>query len=368
MKDKKTVLFLIPTLTAGGAERVIITLLKNIDRTRFALKIAVVDTREEVFVDEIPEDVEFIDLEARRVRYAVGKIIYLIWKVRPDVVFSTLGHLNLLLGMALPLLPRHIRYIVRETNVVSSGLMKYRYRKLWEALYVLYYRKHDLVICQSLDMRDDLMTNYKIPKEKTIIINNPVDTDTIRELAGRSSVDPGGRIGGIRLVAAGRLVDQKGFDILIRAIALLRNPDIHLVILGEGPLKDELLELSRSCGVEAQVSFAGYQKNPYAWFANADAFVLSSRYEGFPNVVLEALACGTPVIATPAPGGINEILDAVPECVVAKGVNEQELAESISMWLKGPRRRVPETALKNYAVGTIVGRYEDVLIAPKTQR
>ena len=93
------------------------------------------DTREAVFLNDVPEDVEFIDLGCRRVRYALPKIVALIWKRRPDVVFSTLGHLNLALAMLRPLLPRHPRYIARETTVVSQALVAYWNPWLWRWMY-----------------------------------------------------------------------------------------------------------------------------------------------------------------------------------------------------------------------------------------
>ena len=111
----------------------------------------------------------------------------------------------------------------------------------------------------------------------------------------------------IYFVAAGRLTSVKGFDLMIEAIAMLNDLHIHLDILGEGILYNELKQQIQTCGVEDKVSLVGFQQNPYAWFSSADGFLLSSRYEAFPNVVLEALTCGTPVIAMPAPYGIKEI-------------------------------------------------------------
>jgi glycosyltransferase involved in cell wall biosynthesis len=134
-----------------------------------------------------------------------------------------------------------------------------------------------------------------------------------------------------------------------------------LVILGEGRLGGELRALVQRLGLEGQVHFAGFQRNPFAWFTKADAFVLSSRYEGLPNVVLEALACGTPVIATPAPGGIDELLGNQPDCVVAASISAPALAEAMQRWLDGSRAKVGAEAVAPYAVQRIVSRYEEVL-------
>ena len=151
--------------------------------------LAVVDTREAVFLNEIPEDVEFIDLGCRRVRYALPKIVVLIWKRRPDVVFSTLGHLNLALGMLRPLLPRHPRYIARETTVVSQALVAYGKPWLWQWMYRRFLGNHDVVVCQSQAILDDLVANYALPKEQTVLIHNPVDVERIRRLTAETRLE-----------------------------------------------------------------------------------------------------------------------------------------------------------------------------------
>ena len=361
----KHVLFLIPSLRGGGAERVITTLLQHLDRSSFKLTLALVNSRESVFLNEVPADVEFIDLLCRRVRYALPKIAALIWKRRPDVVFSTMGHLNLALAMLRPLLPRFPRYIVRETVVVSQVLVLHANPRLWRWMYRCFYGNHDAVVCQSQDMLDDLVVSFAFPQERTVLIHNPVDVEHIRRLAVESLPEKEFAFDkdsdNVHLIAAGRLVKSKGFDLLIEALARLHDTHIRLTILGVGPLRTYLERLAQALGVADLVRFEGFQTNPYAWFAQADAFVLSSRYEGFPNVVLEALACGTPVIAMPAPGGTREILDSIPQCVVAEEISSHALADAIDVWLKGSRTPVPEEAIAPYRLSTIVPHYEQLL-------
>lgn len=363
---KRHVLFLIPTLTGGGAERVIVTLLKHLNRSKFRLLLAVVDTKAAVFIDQIPDDVEFIDLGCQRVRFALPKMIKLIWCRRPDVVFSTLGHLNLALAMVRTFLPSKIQFIARETNVLSYSQQAYRYSKLWAQLTCRYYCRVDLLVCQSRDMQQDLIDNFAFPREKTVIIRNPVDANFILGMANKPNELDEKHPDLIYLVAAGRLVPQKGFDLLINAMAMLRDRRVRLEILGEGPLLDELNQLARAKGVDEQVLFVGFQPNPYAWIARADGFVLSSRYEGFPNVVLEALACGTPVIATPAPGDVQAILEGRPECCVAEEISAKALMKAMSSWIAGARKKVPSTAVAPFALDRIVGQYEELLLLSDT--
>lgn len=362
---RQDILFLIPSLKGGGAERVIATLLMHLNRERFRLSLAVVDTRDAVFLDQIPEHVEFIDLGCRRVRYALFKIVFLIWRRKPTVVFSTLGHLNLALAMVRPLLPRGIFFVARETSIVSCVLQTYKHPEVWKQLYNWFYKRHDLLICQSRYMQDDLVERFGYPRERSVVINNPLNVEMARKLAFSSISYTQSPNPGVRLVAAGRMSHEKGFDLLIEAIALLADHSIHLILLGEGPLLAELKELAASKGVADQVEFVGFQPNPYSWLAQADAFVLSSRYEGFPNVVLEALACGTPVIATPAPGGVREILDSISQCCVAEAVSVPALAKAISGWLATDRKPVPDSAIMPYMLRKIIDQYEIILGSPR---
>ncbi len=361
------ILFLIPSLQGGGAERVITTLLRHLDRSKFLLTLAVVDTSEAAYREDMPEDVEFIDLRCSRVRYALPKIVRLIWQCRPAVVFSTLGHLNLALAIIRPMLPNGVRYIARETIVVSEALLQYPKPDWWRWAYRCFYRRFDTVVCQSRDMRDDLVENFALPPGKAVVIHNPVDIERICRLAQESlewGFEQPGRGSDhrlVHLVAAGRLSHQKGFDLLIEALALCGNPRFHLTLLGEGPLKRELEELAQAKGVANQVCFAGFQKNPYAFFAHADAFVLSSRYEGFPNVVLEALACGTRVIATPALGGVREILDGVEGCVLAESVTAEALANVLCCGMHTVKIKTIHEAANQFAIPEIISQYEDVL-------
>ncbi len=363
----KRVLFLIPTLTGGGAERVIVTLLRHLDRAKFSLTLAVVDTRQAVFRDEVPADVEFIDLGCSRVRYALPAIVSLIWRRKPDIVFSTLGHLNLALAILRPLLPDSVKYLARETSLVSQSLTRYGKPHWWAWAYRRYYSALDKVICQSAAMREDLVHVFRLPRAKTVLIHNPVDIERVRALS-TAALPPwfdgdasGKALNRTQLVPAGRLSPEKGFDLLIQAMALCTNPRLHLTILGEGPLREELEVLARKLGVHEQVHFQGFQRNPYPYIARADAFILSSRFEGFPNVVLEALACGTPVIALPAPGGVREIIGTCPGCQLAADVSASALAAVLAGFVRGSR--LAADAAAPFSLEPILSSYERELLA-----
>ena len=364
MTVKKDIFFIIPTLTQGGAERVIITLIKHLDRTRFCITLMVVNMQDEIYMKEVPEDVNVIDLKSKHVRTAMPNILLNIWKFRPDIVMSTIGYLNIAVGMIKFLMPSNIAFFARETIVVSERLRRTKNSRIWKFWYRYYYPRFDKIICQSRDMLHDLASIIGYD-ENLVLINNPVDYQYIRDLAGlvnSSSRQFFSDKSNIHLVAAGRLIDQKGFDILIEAIGIVSNSRVKVAILGHGPLENELKELIASRGLRKNVFLVGYQENPYSWISQADGYILSSHYEGFPNVVLEALACHTSVISTPAPGGAREILEQIQGCFLSEMITPSSLAQAISLFVGSQKIDITESAIEPYKVKRITQQYENVFL------
>jgi glycosyltransferase involved in cell wall biosynthesis len=208
-------------------------------------------------------------------------------------------------------------------------------------------------------MRDDLVRNFRFPEARSRIIHNPVDVERVRSLSAQPVEFPVGDSNVVSLVAAGRLDKEKGFDLLIEALALLDRPAVSLILLGQGPLKRSQ-ECARRQGVADRVHFVGFQSNPFAWFARADAFVLSSQYEGF------RMWCSNRWPA--ARRSSRRRLPAARAnsrwgrgCVMAEEMSARSLADAIKRWLDGPRRRVVETAVDSYRVERILGEYEAAL-------
>ena len=359
---QSTLWIVIPTLRGGGAERVITTLLRHLDPGRFLVTLAVVDMRGALYRDAIPNSVRLLDLDCRHVRTALPRLLRLIRREAPDVVLSTLSHLNLSLAALKWAFPKGTRLIGRETVVPSAFAATGFAQRALFALYRVVHRGFDRLICQSSDMRADLIDHFHVPAAKCVVIPNPVDVEHIQEQSRQPYSLPPVPAGTVRLITAGRLTHQKGFDMLLDALARIGNRDIHLSIMGDGALREALIARADALGISERVAFLGYQTNPYPLIANADAFVLSSRFEGMPNVVLEALCCGTPVIATPAPGGVREILGAIGQCEITARIDAGALAEAIEKWLAGPRSRVPADCVEPYAAAKVAHRYETALL------
>ncbi|MDM1551927.1 glycosyltransferase [Empedobacter falsenii] len=330
----KTILFILPDLNQGGAERVITTLCNELDRKKFCPKL-VLFKKEGYYLNHLKDDVEIIELNVSRIRYSIFKIIPLIKKLKPEIVFTGWGEISAFLSLIISFFPK-TKFITRETNVVSEHV------KRKEILFFYrFYNNFHQIIAQSDDMKNDLVKNFRISENRIVKINNPVDFELINRLKAEN-IDIEYNTSYKSIVAIGNLSLRKGFDLLLNVMNELKGENIHLTILGDGAFKDELAQQKDKLSLN-NVTFKGKVSNPFVYLKNADLFVLSSRYEGFPNVLLEAGACGTYSLANNCPGGINEI--------VQEGVNAEIFPISDS---KGFAKKIKEVLQENHLEEQII--------------
>ncbi len=299
--------FVLPSFTGGGAERVALTLLRSLSGADFSRSLLVMDGSGPL-ASLVPDEVPVADLGTPRLRRALFSLVAAVRKTQPDVVFSTLGYVNLAVLAGRPFLPRHTQIIVREAKMPTLGLPNTSHPALLRAAYRFLYHRADTVICTSEQMMGEMRQDFAVPPVKLFLLPNPVDEVAVRNGAAPTIREEGE---GLRLVSAGRLTRQKGFDRLIEMMPALAE-NATLTILGEGPERPVLEAQAKTLGLSERLNFVGFHDNPWAFYAGADAFVMASRWEGLPNATLEALACGTPVVATPQSGGIAEIASAAP--------------------------------------------------------
>jgi glycosyltransferase involved in cell wall biosynthesis len=357
-----------PTLSGGGAERVIVTLLQHLDRSRFEPHLALVGAVGPLLKD-VPADIPLHDLKAKRVRRAFPGIIRLAWKLKPQIIHTVMGELNLSTVLLRPFLPQGSRVLMREDTPPSALNAQGRKHPLfWNWLYRQLYPRADKIICVGDYVLDDLANNFGIPRSKMARIYNPVDLDLTRRRAEEAGNPYSGK--GPHLVAAGRLSKEKGFDVLLDAMPFVRAAisDADLTILGEGPLEPDLLAQRERLGLAEAVQLTGFLSNPHPYFKHADLFVLPSRYEGFGLVVIEALAVGTPVVASDCPGAVREILAGCPIARLVPPCDPKALAEAIVPAINSARRELQpdqrlDSFLSRFDVKTVLRDYEDILEA-----
>jgi glycosyltransferase involved in cell wall biosynthesis len=348
----KKLLFVLPSLRGGGAERIIAYLCQGLDRSRFII-ILVIFQKYGPWLELIPPDVKIIDLHASRLRNVLLSIIGVLLIEKPDIVVSTLTHCNIWLCF-LRIFFTRFKLIIRECNIVSL-IIKNKWHKI---AYSLFIGMADIIVCQSDDMMNDLIKNFSCNSKKMCKINNPVNFEFLKERMQeplKFSFQNGKKI----LITAGRLEYQKGFDLLINTFSKLSNRDeFQLIILGIGSLRDALEEQARALKVDHLICFPGFVDNPYIYMAKADFFISSSRFEGFPNAVIEALACGLPVIANDYLGGIHEIVNREEIGSIIDITNVLSLQNALSK--KYDSERIKAYCKSRYDLAVIIKRYEAV--------
>lgn len=293
--------FVLPTLEGGGAERVSLAFLAGAKTVCPDLHL-ILFRRQGALLESLPAAVETHELGCARMRDALPGILRLLRRLRPTVVYSTHGYVNIPLLAARLAYGPDVRLLLREANTPSSSLAGQRFNAFFRMAYRTLYPRADALICQSRLMADELHRDFRVSPDRLHLICNPTDAIGIR--SGAKPLRHAGE--GVRFVAAGLFSWKKGFDRLIGWFAQM-PASAHLTILGQGPVENSLRCLAASLGVGDRIEFPGFIPRPWDYFAGADAFLLPSRWEGMPNVALEALACGTPVIAMRAAGGIGEV-------------------------------------------------------------
>jgi len=319
------ILFLLPRFSGGGAERVTLNLLTELHNRGHSVGIIVFDASGPL-MSILSDNIPIYNLGTLKLRHSIVSLVKKIRELNPKVVFSTLGYVNVTLLAVSWALPKKTSIWVREANLPSISLQNNTHSKLMTIFYKLLYKKSDRLICTSKRMKDEFISDFCIPKEIIEVLPNPVDVDRIR----KSSL-PKIRFdkGGVCYIASGRLTYQKGFDRLLYWFSELECNKSTLTILGDGELKDKLKINAELLNISERVKFAGFCNNPWRWYAGADVFLLSSRWEGMPNSVLEALACGTPVIATEESGGIKEIAEQSEDNSVITVIKSQQFVKAM---------------------------------------
>lgn len=318
MMNPVKIFFFIPDLSGGGAERALVNLLKHwpSDGAAHLAPILVVRRWHGEYTAEIPDSIPRVVLGTERsgMRATVSTVFRLgreLRKHRPAAVVSFLSAPAVL--MAARLFHPRCKVILSLQTSPAQWLENERgaVRNLVRMIQGYVFRHADYLMPISEGIARELRELYGLAGSAMTVIHNSVDIDMItRESAGDCPHELLREEGTFRIITAGRLVRQKSQEVLIEAVARLATlgKKVDLFILGQGPDLAFLEETAGRLGIRQRVHFLGFQKNPWRFFRNADLFVLPSKYEGFANVIIEAMACGLPVVSTDAPHGPREIL------------------------------------------------------------
>ena len=301
----------LPGMDPGGVELVFTMLSGDFARRGHRVSL-VLDNATGPNLAHVSAAVRVVDLKALRIRYALFRLAGFLRRERPDVLLSAMDMTNVVAVLAARLAGKPERVVVSIRDMWSIRLAKaptLQERSLkWIGPWA--YGNAAAVIAVSDQVANDLAASAGVPRERIVRIYNPVLPNILQRSEERLDDPMFGPSAPPVILSMGRLEEQKDFATLIRAFAILRQTVVaRLVILGDGSLRADLSALAVGLGVSDSVSLPGHANNPYPYLRKSAAFVLSSAWEAFGVVVIEALACGTPVVSTNCPGGPAEILD-----------------------------------------------------------
>jgi glycosyltransferase involved in cell wall biosynthesis len=308
--DQRRIAIVLATLGEGGAERIAINLADGFVKRGHQVDLVVVRPVGPL-VKVVPPGVRVVDLKAGRARAAIRSLRSYIRDEGPDVLLAINYEANFLTLLS----SIGLREKARTILTVHCGPHQYigtlslRTRLLYLAAIRLLYPAADAIVAVSHGIEADFK-KLGIKGESIRTIYNPVLRDDFDELA-RAEVDHDWfrKAQGPVIVTVGRLTLQKDHRLLLRSFQRLASPHARLMIIGDGELRTELEREAAERGLSDRVFFAGYRDNPYPYMQSAQLFVLSSRWEGLPTVLIEAMATGTPVVSTDCPHGPREILE-----------------------------------------------------------
>ena len=350
MSARRKVCFVLPSLAGGGAERVAVEILNGLDGSAWDRSMYLF-SREGPYLSEVAGDVHLASGNSSSRLGRWRELRRFIAATQPDVVMVFLSYFTALAAVRMAGTPAKV--VFNQGTPVSAFLQDADYswrrplrRRLFAAAARLGYAAADLVIATSRGVAADLTAAFGIDPSRVRVIPNPVDLDAIRRSAGETlDAGDGAGLETPVIVAAGRLADVKNYPLLIDALALVRaRVPARLVVLGDGDRLQELRRLAAQRGVGDAITWCGFQQNPWKYIARADVFALTSRYEGFGNVLAEAMACGVPVVATRSAGTEEVVRDGVNGLLVPHSAEIVAAALSRLLLNRTERDRMAEAA------------------------
>lgn len=330
----RDITFVIGVFGSGGGERNCFNLANNFVQRGIQVTVVAIGLRDKRYLKKFDPRVRFISLDKSHLRSALIPLMRYLKKNNPTTVLAFNHYVAT--GLQLIRLMPGYNFNLYMRNIIGLTKKYQMNKSFWQAkvakqVVKLLLRDVDGIISQCQDMEKDLLNNWSIASNKSIVIYNPVSTEVERELKPWIATGKKDQI-----LYVGRLAEEKRVDILIRSFAILRKefPPLSLVILGEGVLEAQLKQLCVDLGVSHEVQFFGFQDNPIKFYQESKVTALPSFSEGFPNVLIESLTLGTPVVAFDCETGPAEIIkDGVNGYLVPLG-DEKAFARSLAITLK----------------------------------
>lgn len=298
--NKIKILFVLPSLAAGGAERIMSFVAQHLDKNKFEVKLIITGFKKKTVYNT--NNLTVIYLNKTRVLKSTFSLFRLLKREKADIVISSIVHLNTFLAF-FSVFFHKTKFIAREANVLSVLSKHNPYNNILfsKKMIVFAFKLVDKIICQSNDMRQDLIANYGVPLHKTELINNPITNSFKLKTHNRDKNIP------LHFITITRLSKHKGHHRIIDALSKLNFP-FKYTIIGSGTEKEAIFNYANEQGVLDQIIFIDYTHEVDIYLSESDLYLQGSYVEGFPNILIESCVVGTPVLAFNAPGGLDEII------------------------------------------------------------
>lgn len=302
---QKQIILVLPNVAAGGAERVMLNLFAQLSNDQFKTTIVVL-CKPEQELSWFEGHKNISKLNCSRVFFSIFKLRSLLSRYPNKVVISSHVHVNILI-LLLSIFEKNMLVVIREANMPIDCLKFGHWPRYYGLLYRILLPRALKIIVSSRTMASQFKTHFRVNPEKLFLMNNPIDVELIRNSASKYSQK---RTIGRYFVAVGKLSRQKRFDRLVEMM-LSMDQDDKLTIIGSGSEEVVLRRIIKEFNLTDRIELLGQVDNPWLFISRADALLLPSQWEGMPNVALEALALGVPVIAYRTCGGLFEVADDV---------------------------------------------------------
>lgn len=361
----KKIDFFIQNLEGGGAERVILNIINNLNRGKFISRLILIENKG-VYLKDLNRNLTKITfknkVKNRKLSYVFSFIKSMIFLKKEKRIIFTQYHPGKLLSFFIPIFFKNRKIIYRETSIPQkiNQVSKNEIKILDKWFYKYGIIKFSTVIAQSDHMKKKLLELNPKLKNKIFVINNFIDfnfiTEKIKEMELIKNKNNYEKY--LKLIAIGRLSKEKGFDILINSLSKI-DMDFKLQILGDGPEKNYLNKLIKEKKLENKIFLKGFKENPFIELINSDFLISSSIFEGFPNVVLEANACGIPVISNYYEGAIEEIIESGINGEVIDISDVNQLKNALKK--KYNKKLIIKKIKMKYDKSKIIKEYENLL-------
>lgn len=329
---KKITLFA-PNLEGGGAERIISILAIYFSEKGLPVDL-ILAKASGPYLKNIPPAVNIIDFNCEKVILSLPKLIKYLRTEKTEILFSSQMHSSSIALWAVKISGVNTKVVIRQPTMLRPAFEKKPLRnKITERIFLWSAKKWAYkIIVTSQAMANEFIAMSNISPDKLSIIYNPLPIKKIKNKSKEPLKHPWFQEGQPPVIlAVGRLVNVKDFQTLIKAFAITKEKfDARLIILGEGPLRSELEQLIINLDIKPYVEMPGFAENPFQYMRGSKVFVLSSLWEGFPNGMIEAMACGTSIVATHCDGGTGEILEHGKWGELVPVQNPQKMAEAIN--------------------------------------